>query len=81
MYANNDNPGQTLCSTASGLGLECLPISHEKDTKLIFVDHSGIDEGLSIIAYHLNMTILVDWDFKHQNNRVKIMISLKKIHI
>ena len=39
MWANNGDPDQTPRSTASDLGLYCLPMSHKRDTKLIWVNY------------------------------------------
>ena len=33
--ANSGDPDQTLHSVASDLGLHCLPMSHQKDTRLL----------------------------------------------
>ena len=32
------NPDQTLHSSASGLGLHCLPMSHKEDARLIWIN-------------------------------------------
>ena len=37
MYENCGDPDQTPCSVASDLGMHCLPMSHKKDGRLIWV--------------------------------------------
>ena len=37
MQANSGDPDQTPHSVASDLGLHCLPMSHKKDTRHIWV--------------------------------------------
>ena len=37
MQANSRDPDQTLNSVAFDLGLHCLPMSHKKDARLIWV--------------------------------------------
>ena len=34
------NPDQMACYAESGLGLHCLPMSHKKDARLIWVKHN-----------------------------------------
>ena len=38
MEAYGGDPDQTPRSAASGLGLHCLPMSHKKDARLIWVN-------------------------------------------
>ena len=37
MLANSGDPDQTPHCAASDLGLDCLPMSHKKDARLIWV--------------------------------------------
>ena len=37
LEANSGNPDQTPRSAASDLGLHCLPVSHKKDARLLWV--------------------------------------------
>ena len=37
LLANSEDPGQTPRSVASDLGFHCLPMSHQKDARLIWV--------------------------------------------
>ena len=39
MLANSGDPDQTLRSAPSDLGLHCLPMSHKKDARLIWVNY------------------------------------------
>ena len=41
LYANSGYPVQTPRSEASDLGLHCLPMSHKKDSRLIWVNISS----------------------------------------
>ena len=38
MKANSGEPDQTPCYAASDLVLHCLPMSHKKDARLIWVN-------------------------------------------
>ena len=40
MKANSEDPDQTPGSAASDLGLHCLPMSHKKDARLIWVSRA-----------------------------------------
>ena len=42
MQANSGDPDQTPHSVASDLGLHCLPMSHKKDARHIWVKNSII---------------------------------------
>ena len=37
LYANSRDPYETPLSAASDLGLRCLPMSHKKDARLVWV--------------------------------------------
>ena len=39
MLANSGDPDQTPSSAPSDLGLHCLPMSHKKDARLIWVNY------------------------------------------
>ena len=39
LYANSGDPERTPRSVASDLGLHCLPMSHRKDARHIWVKH------------------------------------------
>ena len=38
LFANSEEPDQTPCFAASDLVLHCLPLSHKKDARLIWVN-------------------------------------------
>ena len=38
LLANSENPDQTPPYVAADLGLHCLPMSHKKDPRLIWVN-------------------------------------------
>ena len=38
MKVNSEDPDQTLHSMASDLGLHCLPMSHKKGARIIWVN-------------------------------------------
>ena len=42
---NSVDTGQMLLCEASDLGLYCFPMSHKKDTRLIWVNKLGLDNG------------------------------------
>ena len=46
LKANSGDPGQMSRSVASDLGLHCLPLSHKKDVRLIWVDSFNLWDTL-----------------------------------
>ena len=46
MLANSGDPDQMPRSAASDLGLHCLPMSHKKDARLIWVNEGFVPAGI-----------------------------------
>ena len=51
IYANSENPDQMLHSAAYDLGLNCLSMSHKKDTRLILVNHKVLCVKISLLHF------------------------------
>ena len=51
LFANSVEPDQTPCFAASDLVLHCLPLSHKKDARLIWVNATSLyfERGLPLV--------------------------------
>ena len=52
MYVNSGEPDQTPHPVASDLDLHCLPMSHKKDTRLLWVNHRNCTFSHCMIHLH-----------------------------
>ena len=60
LYENSGDPERTPRSLASDLGLHCLPMSHRKDARLIWVKHlpkSQISTQKQCLFQHLEILV------------------------
>ena len=59
LQANSGDPDQTLCPAASDLVLHCLPMSHKKDARLIWVKQNF--ESKNVINFCLAISLSISF--------------------
>ena len=59
MQASSGSPDQTTRSAASGLGLYCLPTSHKKDARLIWVNLFMQEKLFHILSPYIYIVLLL----------------------